>query len=251
MFAIKACDIVPAIVDAPKRNARIAGLWYLAMAVSGPINLVYAPSKILVDGDAAATAANLGAHQLLLRLGVVSGLVCQVSFVFLALALRRLFMGVSDAQARLMVMLVIASVPIAIAVQIFPLTALELVSGADYLGALAPGQRNALALLLLKAQQFGITIVEVFWGLWLFPFAALVIRSEFIPKVFGVLLVVSGLSYLIECVVVILAPQHARLLADVLALPMALGELSMILWLLIKGTRTGPNVLPTRPALSA
>lgn len=251
MFEIKACDIVATIVDAPKRNARIAGLWYLAMAVSGPINLVYAPSKILVDGDATATAANLGAHQLLLRLGVLSGLVCQVSFVFLALALRRLFQGVSDAQARLMVALVIASVPISIANQIFPLAALELVNGADYLGTFAPGQRNALALVLLKAQQFGITIVEVFWGLWLLPFAALVIRSEFIPKVFGVLLVVSGLAYMIECVVVILAPQHAGLLGNVLALPMASGELAMVLWLLIKGTRTRPNVLAARPALSA
>jgi len=62
---------------------------------------------------------------------------------------------------------------------------------------------------MLKVHQFGISIVEVFWGLWLLPFAALVIRSGFIPKILGVLLAISGSAYLIECVAVLFAPSTA------------------------------------------
>lgn len=230
-----------------KRSARIAGLWYLAMAISGPVGLVYVPSQIVVAGDAAATAANLAAHPLLVRVGVLSGLVCQVSFVFLALALRRLFQGINEKHARLMLALVIAAVPIAIVTDIFPLAALEVASSADYLRPLTPDQRSALAMVFIKAQQFGIAIVEVFWGLWLFPFAALVLRSGFIPKIFGVLLVVSGASYVIECVIVVLAPQHKGMVGDILTLPLAAGEVATLLWLLIKGVRTRIAPVPAGP----
>src|SRR5262245_43024013 len=119
-----------------KRAARIAGLWYLAMAVSGPIGIVYAPSKIVVAGDAIATAANVVSHQMLLRVGIVSSLVCQISFVFLVLALKRLFQGVNAAHTKLMVSLVIAAVPLAIVNELCPLAALEIGSGAAYLNAL-------------------------------------------------------------------------------------------------------------------
>ena len=234
-----------AIVDSRKRPARIAGLWYLAMALSGPIGIVYVPSKILVAGDAGATAANIVAHELLLRVGILSSLVCQISFVFLVLALNRLFRGVNDRQAKLMVSLVIAAVPIAIVNELFQLAALELGKGGAHLTALAPEQRNALALAFLNVHQNGISLVEIFWGLWLFPFGVLVIQSRFIPRILGALLIVSGCSYLIETFVVLLAPQHREALADVLSLPMALGEVSMVLWLLIKGVRAGDAAVPS------
>ena len=234
-----------AIVDSRKRPARIAGLWYLAMALSGPIGIVYVPSKILVAGDAGATAANIVAHELLLRVGILSSLVCQISFVFLVLALNRLFRGVNDRQAKLMVSLVIAAVPIAIVNELFQLAALELGKGGAHLTALAPEQRNALALAFLNVHQNGISLVESFWGLWLFPFGVLVIQSRFIPRILGALLIVSGCSYLLETFVVLLAPQHRETLAVVLTLPMALGELSMVLWLLIKGVRAGDPAVPS------
>src|SRR5687768_10427261 len=98
------------VTDSRKRLARIAGLWYLAMVLSGPIGIVYVPSRIVVAGDAGATAKNIVAHELLLRVGILSSLVCQISFVFLVLALNRLFRGVNERQAKLMVSLVIAAV---------------------------------------------------------------------------------------------------------------------------------------------
>jgi hypothetical protein len=238
-------------MDARKRAARIAGLWYLAMAVSGPIGIAYVAPKILVEGDASATWANIVAHELLLRVGVVSSLVCQVSFVFLVLALKRLFQGVNDTHARLMVALVIAAVPIGFLNEIFPLAALELATDARHWNGLAPEQRSALALLLLKTHRLGFSIAEIFWGLWLLPFSLLVIRSKFIPKVLGALLIASGASYLLESAIALLAPQHLPAASAVLTAPMAAGELLMVLWLLVKGVRTrAPAVLPADALLA-
>lgn len=222
-----------------KRLARIAGLWYLAMAASGPFGILYVPSKILVPGDAGATAANIATHELLLRAGVVGSIVCQITFVFLALALRRLFEGVDDNYTKLMVSLVVAAVPVAIVNELCHVAALELGAGNAYLTALSPEQRGALALAAMNARQTGVAIVGVFWGLWLFPFGVLVIRSTFIPKVLGVLLIVGCFSYLIDSGVALLAPAHRDALAGFLMLPLAAGEIATVFWLLIKGVRGG------------
>lgn len=224
-------------MDPPKRSARIAGLWYLAMALSGPIGIMYVPSKILVAGDATATATNIATHALLLRVGILSSFVCQICFVFLVLALSRLFEGVNEKQSKLMVSLVIAAVPIAIVNELFQVAALELNSGAAYLNALLPEQRNALSLMLVNVHQHGISILGIFWGLWLIPFGLLVIQSGFIPKILGVLLIAGCFAYLADSSIALLAPQHRAAVSDVLMIPLAVGEISMVFWLLIKGAR--------------
>jgi hypothetical protein len=225
------------VAESRRGAARIAGLWYLAMALSGPIGIAYVPSQILAPGNATATAANLVAHELLLRIGILSSLVCQVSFVFLVLALARLFRGINDRLEKLMVALVLVAVPIAIVNDVFQLAALAFAQGGDSLAALSPEQRSALALGFLNVHRDGVSVVELFWGLWLFPFGALVIQSRFIPKLLGVLLFGSGCAYVIESCGVLLWPEQRELLAKVLSPPMALGEVLMVLWLLIKGTR--------------
>jgi Domain of unknown function (DUF4386) len=228
-----------------QRSARIAGLWYLAMALSGPIGILYVPSKILVAGDAGATAANIAAHELLLRVGIVSSIFCQITFVFLALALRRLFEGVDDDHAKLMVALVVAAVPVAVVNELCHVAALELGTGNAYLAALSPEQRGALALACMNARQTGVAIAGVFWGLWLFPFGVLVIRSGFIPKVLGVLLIVGCFSYLIDSGVALLAPAYRDALAGFLMLPLAAGEISTVFWLLARGVRGGEGARAT------
>lgn len=224
-------------MDHRRRTARIAGLWYLAVALVGPVGIMLVPSQIVVPGNAAATAANLAAHEGLLRLGIVSSLVCQICFVFLVVALDRLFAGVHETYAKLMVSLVIAAVPIAIVNELFNLAALELGTGAIYASAIPEEQRSALTLALLNVHQHGLAIAGVFWGLWLFPFGVLVIRSGFIPKVFGALLIVGCFSYLIDSSVALLAPQHRSVISGVLMLPLGIGEFAIIFWLLIKGVR--------------
>jgi hypothetical protein len=88
--------------------------------------------------------------------------------------------------------------------------------------------------------------------LWLFPFGVLVIRSGFIPKVLGALLLLASLAYPVESSFILLAPQHRDLIASIVTLPMAIGELSMVLWLLIRSVQRPPAESErSRPALAS
>ncbi len=218
------------------RAARIAGLWYLAMLASGPFGLLYVPSKIVVAGDAAATAAQVASHATLVRLGVSANLLCQLAFIFLVLALVRLFDGVHPGQSRLMKAFVLVAVPIAMLNEGFMLAALESAT----VPGLAVEARAALVGVLLHTHQQGVFIASIFWGLWLIPFGLLTIRSGFLPKVLGALLLVGGASYLVDSFVALLAPQHHAAVSSVLMVPLSVGELCMLGWLLVKGARSAP-----------
>lgn len=218
-----------------KTTARTAGLLYLLVAVTGGFSMLYVPS-LIVPGDAAATASNIVAHESLFRLGIVSGLLCQVVFVFLVLALYRLFRGVNDTYASAMVALVLAAVPVAFLNMLNQLAALHVVSGADYLGVFATDQLNALAMLFLDLHSQGLLIVEIFWGLWLLPLGLLVIKSRFIPGFLGVLLIVAFFGYLIDFLTRLLFPDYTAMVAP-LAGASKFGEVAMILWLLIRGVK--------------
>lgn len=233
-------------MDLQTRTARVAGLWYLAVALVGPIGIIAVPSQIFVPGDAAATAANLTEHALLLRIGIASSVICQICFVFLVLALDRLFAGVHARYAKLMVSLVIAAAPIAIVNELFNVAALELGTG-GFASALPAPQRGALVLALLGVHHTGLAIAGVFWGLWLFPFGMLVIRCGFIPKILGALLIAGCFSYLLDSAIALLAPQYRGMLSGILMLPLAAGEFSIILWLLIKGVRAAPTGAAAAP----
>jgi hypothetical protein len=226
-----------------RKTARIAGLWYLLMLITAPIGLMYIPSKLFISGNATATASNVMTSELLFRIGIMSNLICQISFIFLVLALYRLFKGVNEKYAKLMVSLVIVAVPIAFLNELTQIATILIYSDADYLKVFEPNQLNGLAMLFLNLHEQGTFIVGIFWGLWLFPFGYLVIKSGFIPKVLGILLIIGCFSYLIDSSVALLIPQQKDFVTNILMLPLAFGELSMILWLLIKGVKTNQALM--------
>src|SRR5436309_12959451 len=88
-----------------RNPGRVAGLWYLALVVLGPLRLIYIPSKLFVHGNATATANNIAAHETLFRFGIAGDLFTGTMVIFVALALYRLFKGVDQNQAALMVIL--------------------------------------------------------------------------------------------------------------------------------------------------
>jgi predicted transporter len=114
-----------------------------------------------------------------------------------------------------------------------------LLSGADFLSVFDKHQLDALAMVFLRLHSNGMVVVSSFWGLWLFPFGYLVIKSGFIPRLFGVLLMIAGTAYLIGCVTALLLPAHSHTVSQ-LMLPLEAGELPIILWLLIKGAKVQP-----------
>lgn len=224
-----------------KRQARVAGVWYLLLALTAPIGLVYAPGKLVVAGDAAATADHLRASESLLRLGIASELGHQVVCIFLVLALHCLFRPVSARLAAQVVILgALVSVPIVFVNVLNELAAIALAGGADYLHPFDSAQRDALAYLFMQLHDRGIQVASVFWGLWLFPLGTLVIRCGFIPRLLGVLLIAAGAAYLITSGAALVAPRFEPLLTP-WALPFKMGELPMVVWLLGWGAR------PPRP----
>ncbi len=218
------------------KTARIAGLWYLLMAITAPIGLLYVPSKLIVPGNPAATAGNIAGAELLFRFGIASSLVCQIAFVFLVFTLYRLFKDVHQTSAALMVGLVVASVPIAILNVLNSLAVLVLLDKTNLLTAFGPDQINALITVFLSLQDQGTALSEIFWGLWLVPFGMLAFKSGFLPKTLGILLLLAGIGYLTHAACFILFPIAAGAVGTIVSIPEGIGEISMVLWLLIKGT---------------
>jgi len=223
-----------------KTTARTAGWIYLGVAVTGGFSMLYVPS-LIVAGDAAATLRNIAASEGLYRLGLVSGLACQALFVFLGLALYRLLAEVDRARARLMVGLVVTGAAVAFLNMLNQVPALVVVSGAPYLDAFEPAQRQALAMFFLDLQAQGIVLAKVFFGLWLIPLGLLIVRSGFLPKALGVLLVVGGVGYVVDVLVHFLAPSVAPTVAPIATAPSGIAEVGLILWLLIKGAKEEPE----------
>jgi hypothetical protein len=164
-------------------------------------------------------------------------LIHQVIFIFLVLALYRLFKVVDQNLAALMVVLgALVSVPIVFLSVLNEIAALVLLSGAEFVSVFDKSQLDALAYLFLRLHSQGINLVAIFWGLWLFPFGILVIRSGFIPRVLGVLLMMAGFAYLVDSFTSLLLPQYADTVSQ-FAMVLYFGELPIIFWLLIWGAK--------------
>jgi uncharacterized protein DUF4386 len=221
------------------RTARFAGLLYLLLAITGFFTIIYVPSVFVVPGDAAATVERISASEALYRLGIAVDLLSQIIFILLVVTLYQLFKEVDRKQALLMVIFVVSAVPVSCFNIICQIAPLRLLHGPTLASVFEQPQRDSLVMLFLSLRGTGIVVDSVFWGLWLLPFASLVIKSGFIPKVLGYLLILAGVAYLVGCFASILLPARGQAIS-LLMIPLEAGELPIIFWLLIKGTRTQP-----------
>jgi hypothetical protein len=223
-------------IDESQRKAiRVAGFLYLLMVFTAPIGIMYVPSKLIVPGDATATADHIRASESLIRIGIASELIYPVIAVFLVLALYRLFKPVNENQAKLLVILgALVSVPIAFLNVLNEIAALILVSGADFLSSFQKSQLDALAMLFIRLHNHGIEIVAIFWGLWLFPFGILIIRSGFIPRILGILLFLAGSAYLASSFATLVMPQYEHFVGQFTTV-LAILEMPTVFWFIIRG----------------
>ena len=223
------------------KAARIAGAVYLSMIFTAPFTLLYVPGKLIVRGDAAATANNVLAHETMFRLSIIGDLLTSVIFICLGIALYRLLSGVNNTWAMLMVVLVSVSAAVGFLDTLNNVAALILFRGADFLAVFDKAQFNALGYLFIRLHGQGIFMNELFWGLWLFPFGLLVFRSGFLPRFIGVWLMINCFGYVALCVIALLFPPYNDA-AFKWAQPILFGELAILLWLLIKGAKV-PSVV--------
>jgi len=219
-----------------KKKARVAGLIYLSLVLTAPFSLIYVPRTLIVRGDATATANNIRASEMLFRAGIVAELLSAVTFIFVVMALYRLLSGVSKTHAALMAILGLVSVPIGFVNVLSNIAALTLFRGGDFLGVFDKRQLDALAMLFLRLHGQGNVVNEIFWGLWLFPFGVLVMRSGFLPRILGVWLILTCFAYLALSFTALLLPQYNDV-AFRSAFPALLGEMAIMLWLVIMGAK--------------
>ncbi len=222
-----------------RNPGRFAGLLYVLVSIPGFFSLMYVPGKLIVHGNAAATAGNIAAHEGLFRLGIASNLICQTLFLWVALVLYDLLKGVNQRQASLMLTLFAVSVPIALLNELNAIAALILVRGADFLSVMEKPQREALAMLFLNLHGRGFDVAEIFWGLWLVPLGLLVYRSGFIPRILGVLLILNCFTYLVDSFTFLLMPHYGHIVSRWM-MPLGFGEIFFMLWLLIVGAKPKP-----------
>jgi hypothetical protein len=220
-------------VDSRQATARRAGALYFLFMLVAIFGEFLLPAS-MVPGDAAATAHNITVAGLTYRLGILTGFVTHILFILLVVSLYKLLAEVDRSQALLMVLFVSIGVAVALANLLNKFAPLVLLSGGDYWSVFTKPQLDALALGFLRFHSSGAALIMGFWGLWLFPFGILVIKSGFLPRILGFLLLVAGVAYLTSSVTSMVLPEYRIVVSRVMT-PLYVGEVPIIFWLLIKG----------------
>ena len=220
-----------------RKIARVAGWWYLVLAIGAGYSWTYI-TKTFVSESAVSTVQNILATETQYVLSIIASIIGQIGFVFLVLSLYRLFKNVNQTQARLMVTLVVISVSVMFVNIIFQTSALVFLQRTHYFHAFSSAQIGELATLLLHLNIIGVYVVDIFWGLWLLPLAYLTYHSNFFPKIIAYVLVISAVGYLVDSLSFLINQELHTALRNYLSIPEALGEVTMLLWLLIKGVST-------------
>ena len=234
-------------MSSPKRLARIAGLLYLIVGIFGGFAIAYVTAKVYVPGDAATTAGNVLANAGLVRMGVIADLLQATVFVFLAMTLSVLLKDVNQNAARAMVILVaIATTPMCLN-EVFQFAAVLVATDRSYVAAFGAAGAHALVLLLLDIHHYGFLIAQIFFGLWLVPLGYLAYTSGMFPKALGVVLIVGGVSYLVDMLAAFLVPDVGTHIHGFLAIPPTVAEIWMVGYLLVKGVKIPAQGAPTAP----
>jgi len=221
-------------IESNARIARIAGIWYLVLAIGAGYSWMFI-NNTYVNGNAALTAGNIIRSESLFISAIISGIIGQIAFILLGLTLHKLLKQVNEFISKITVTLVLVSVPITFAAIIIETGALFVLKRADYLSVFTAEQVQSIAMICISFYLVGIYIVTIFWGLWLFPLARLVYKSDYFPKVIAILLAISGICYITGSMTALIIPEFYIKIEKFLSIPETIGELSMLLWLLIKG----------------
>ena len=219
------------------KNARIVGLWYLALVFIGPLRLIIIPTKLFVHDDAAATAAKIAAHQTLFQLGIFADTWGGAVLVFLTLAFWRLFKDVDRYQTQLLVITGgIIPGTIYFLNTVNDAAALILVRGGNWLNSFTEAQRYTLAYFFTRLHFQVVISAEVLWGIWLFPMGILILKSRWFPKVLGWWLFLDGASWIVISFANMFLPDYVDRI-DTWSTPLQFGEIAVTLWFLIFGAK--------------
>ncbi len=218
-----------------QKTARMAGFFYLMYVVTTiPSNM--GRDSFIVLGDAAATAIKIMASEWLFRLSFVGDLVSAVFFLLAAWALYVLLKSVNKDIALLFLLLNLGGGAVYSINLVNQFAAVLLLSGADYLKVFQADQLQALAMFFLNLRQNGYWIANLFFAVWLFPLGYLVFKSGFLPRIFGIVMMIHFVGWLMTVLQFFLFPGVGVIIY--LTGPLGfISEVGLTLWLLIKGVK--------------
>jgi hypothetical protein len=216
----------------PRLKARIAGLLYLLTMVAGIFAQGYVSGRLVVSGDAAATAGNILAHKGLFQLGFTAYMVEMTCQIALTALFYELLAPVSRSVSLVAAFIGLGGCVVKIVSRLFYLAPLLLLGGSPYLGVFDQAQRQALGLLFLAVNDRGAGMSLAFFGLYAVLTGYLIARSTFLPRILGVWSVCAGLGWL-----TFLSPTLGYRVFDYAAAFGFLGALAIILWLLVFGVQ--------------
>ncbi len=214
----------------PRFKARMAGVCQLMEAVTAAFGEVIIPGKLVVAGNAAATAANILGHERLFWLGFVLSLIGVAFHIAWALLMYELLKPVNRSLSRLAAFVILVGCATQALTCLLYLAPLIILQDGSSLSAFTPEQLRALALVFLRLNNYAFQIYLVFFGAWCFLIGYLIFRSTFLPRILGVLLAISGLGW-----VTYLYPPLAHRVYPFIAAASALGEIPLELWLIVMG----------------
>lgn len=234
----------------PRSMARLAGLLYLVVAVTGGFAQLVARGGVRVAGDAAATADNIRANAGLFQLGFAADTVNVVAFILMALLLYAVLSPARAGLSRTFVTLV------AIASGIMALdlanhaAALVVATEPTFAATMGADGADTLAALFLDIHGYGYLAAEVFFGLWLIPLGAAIYLSGAMPRWLGIGAVIGGAAYLVSFGITVTSPGFAESTAALIAaLPAAVSEFALVFWLLIRGADVAVERGPAAPSV--
>jgi hypothetical protein len=222
-----------------QKLAKIAGVLYLFIAILGFWGIMYVPSQTIVRGDAVATISKLLSNEFLFRSGIAGNLASSVIFLFLAQTFYRLFKNINENLAKTLVVLVIVQTPVFFISEALNFSALMVAKG-ELMKSFDTIQRQDFVLFFLRTSKYVIIILQIFWGLWLIPLGQLILKSGYLPRIIGILLILAGVCYVIEVMDYILLSEKLSFITDYFAIFYSVAELSTVFWLLVKGVKINP-----------
>ncbi|MBK7682984.1 MAG: DUF4386 domain-containing protein [Bacteroidia bacterium] len=221
-----------------KNLARIAGLCYLVVIATGLFSEVFVRQALRVSNDALTTAYNIQANEMLFRWGFVADLINFVVGIPTILIIYHFFKKSHKILLQIALALVIIQTAIIAVNLLNQITPLLLLSNDTYLNTFQQGELATLSLLSLNIQSQGYAIGFVFFGFYCILIGFVIYKTNAMPRIIGVLYALAGLCYLINSFAMFLSKGFANPMFVYLAIPIFIGELSVCLWLLIKGIDT-------------
>lgn len=230
-------------------QARTAGFLYLVLLMFGPVSMVYVPSRLVVAGDATATAGNIIGSELLFRASLAGDAIVFLAEIALTAVIYLLFKPVSHLFALIAAFSRLAMATIQGANLLLLLAALMLLDSPDYLADVFDmDQLQALALLLVSAHTEGGYVWGTFFGVHCGALAVLLFRSGYFPRALGALMAVAAFGYLTNGLGNFLLPEYRVAFGALAGVGVLLGELPLMFWLLFKSAEVGERAL-RQPAL--